>query len=117
METAVTVAEVYQLVSSVYDIVADKADEQVMIDFVTSLSDGEKGNNDLELILTDIRDSLQYNEDYTALQELSSRMELIDTRLDLEFECLNFGIGVIDSVLLAYASMKFLSWIFRFVTC
>lgn len=117
METAITIAEVYDLVSNVYDIVSSEVDNQVVVDFVKTLTDSEKGNNDLELILTDIRDSLQYNEDYTALQEISSRMELIDTRLDLEFECLNFGIGVIGSVLLAYASMKFLSWIFRFVTC
>lgn len=115
-ETAITLLEVYNLVQDVKTLVDQKDDLSQLVDLLEDNSDGQI-NTDTEKLLSEIKNSLQYNEDYTALQELSSRLELIDTRLDLEFECLNYGIGVIGSVLLAYTSMKFLSWIFRFVTC
>lgn len=115
-ETAITLLEVYNLVQDVKTLVDQKDDLSQLVDLLEDNSDGQI-NTDTEKLLSEIKNSLQYNEDYTALQELSSRLELIDTRLDLEFECLNYGIGVIGSVLLAYSSMKFLSWIFRFVTC
>lgn len=115
-EGAITLLEVYNLLLDVQNLVNSKDDLSQLVDLLDDNSDGQI-NTDSEKLLSDIKNSLQYNEDYTALQELSSRLELIDTRLDLEFECLNFGIGVIGSVLLSYTSMKFLSWIFRFVTC
>ncbi len=51
-----------------------------------------------------------------AIVEISSRLELMDKRLDTEFTVLNYGIGAIGSVLLAYTSMKFMSLVFRFIT-
>lgn len=115
-EGAITLLEIYNLVQDVKMLVDQKDDLSELVDLLDDNSDGEI-NTDSEKLLSEINDSLHFNEDYTALQELSSRLEVIDTRLDLEFECLNFGIGVIGSVLLAYTSMKFLSWLFRFVTC
>lgn len=113
---AIGLLEIYNLVLDVKTLVDSKDDLSDLVNLLDDNSDGQI-NTDTEKLLSEIKNSLQYNEDYTALQELSSRLELIDTRLDLEFECLNYGIGVIGSVLLAYTSMKFLSWIFRFVTC
>lgn len=114
MEEVITLLEVYNAVQEVKSLVGGD-DISRLVDILDDNIDGEV-NTDSELILEEIKNSLQYNEDYTALQELSSRLELIDTRLDLEFECLNFGIGVIGSCLLAYVSGKFLSWIFRYLS-
>lgn len=111
----ITLLEVYTLVSEVKSLVEAGSDFSELVDLLDDNSDGDI-NTDTEILLQDIKNSLQYDEDYTALQELSSRLELIDTRLDLEFECLNFGIGVIGSCLLAYVSGRFLSWIFRFIS-
>lgn len=86
---------------------------QEVADMLESLSDGEQGNNDIESLLVEIKDSLIYNEDYTAMQEISSRLELIDTRLDKEFEVLNGGISLIIVSLITIISWKFFGWIFR----
>lgn len=114
MEEIITLLEVYNAVQEVKELVGSDTDLSTVIDLLDNAIDGEI-NTDEEKLLVEIRDSLIYSEDCTALSEISSRLELIDTRLDTEFEVLNYGIGVIGSVLLAYTSMKFLSWIFRFV--
>lgn len=111
----ISLLEVYTLVSEVKSLVEAGNDFSELVDLLDDNIDGEN-TTDTEILLEDIKNSLQYDEDNTALQELSSRMELIDARLDAEFEVLNFGIGVIGSVLLAYTSGKFLSWIFRIVS-
>lgn len=109
--------ELFNLCTSIHDYVSDDIDlPQEAIDVLLSFADDETGNNDIEKTLVEIKNSLQYDENYTALEEISSRLEVIDTRLDLEFEVLNFGISVIGTVALAYASGKFLSWIFRILS-
>lgn len=60
-----------------------------MADLLKSFGNGETGDNDIESLLSNIKASLTYNEDYTALQEISSQLELIDTRLDTEFTVIN----------------------------
>lgn len=116
VEEVVTILEVYNLCNEIKEFVSDDVDLPVdVIEVLKTFGDGENGNNDIEKTLVDIRDSLMYDNENTSLSEISSRLEVIDTRLDLEFECLNYGIGVIGSVLLAYTSMKFLSWIYRFL--
>ena len=116
MEELITILEVYNAVQEVKELIGSDTDLTTVIDLLDNSIDGEI-NTDEEKLLVEIRDSLTYSEDVTALSEISSRLELIDTRLDTEFEVLNYGIGVIGSVLLAYTSMKFLSWIYRFVGC
>ena len=86
---------------------------QEVTDLLTSFSDGEQGNNDIEDILIKIKDTLMYDDDYTALSEISSRLELIDTRLDKEFEVINNGLGFIVIALTSILSWKFFSWIMR----
>lgn len=115
MEEVITLLEVYNAVQEVKGLIDSDVDLSTVIDLLDNSIDGEI-NTDEEKLLVEIRDSLMYNEDTTAIAEISSRLELIDARLDTEFEVLNYGIGVIGSVLLAYTSMKFLSWIFRFIT-
>lgn len=116
MEEVITILEVYNAVQEVKELVVSDTDLSTVIDLLDNSIDGEI-NTDEEKLLVEIRDSLTYSEDVTALSEISSRLELIDTRLDTEFEVLNYGIGVIGSVLLAYTAMKFLSWVYRFVGC
>ncbi len=115
MEEVITILEVYNAVQEVKELIGSDTDLSTVIDLLDNSIDGEI-NTDEEKLLVEIRDSLTYSGDVTALSEISSRLELIDTRLDTEFEALNYGIGVIGSVLLAYTSGKFLSWIFRFVS-
>lgn len=86
---------------------------QEVADMLKSLSDGEQGNNDIESLLVEIKDSLRYDEDYTALQEISSRLELIDTRLDKEFEVINSSLGFICTGIVTIVLWKFFSWIMR----
>lgn len=108
----VTLLELFNLCTTIHDYVSDDIDlPQNVIDVLLTFGDDETGNNDIEQTLVEIKNSLQYDEEYTALEEISSRLEVIDTRLDLEFEVLNFGISVIGTVALAYASGKFLSWL------
>lgn len=115
MEEVVTLLEVYNAVNEVKELVGSETDLSTILDIIDNSIDGEI-NTDEERLLSEIRDSLMYDENATALSEISSRLELIDARLDTEFQVLNYGIGVIGSVLLAFTSMKFLSWIFRFIT-
>lgn len=89
---------------------------QEVADMLKSLSDGEQGNNDIESLLVEIKDSLMYSKDYTAMQEISSRLELIDTRLDKEFEVINTSLGLIVSSMVAILSWKFFSWIMRLIS-
>lgn len=94
METAVTIVEVYQILTQIQELLSDDTELPAeVVDVLKTFGDGENGNNDIEKTLVDIRDSLMYDEENTAIYELSSRLEVIDTRLDREFECINFGLG------------------------
>ncbi len=118
--TLIEVFEAVTAVKEVVDVISGNTDgeliPQEVIDVLKSFGDSEQGNNDIEILLTDIKDSLMYNEDYTALQEISSRLELIDTRLDTEFIVINNGLGLIIASLIAILSWKFFSWLMRIVS-
>ena len=137
MDGGITVFEVYQLctdIKYVVDLLNSNSDdgllevletftdgestndiEKISDELVTVLetfTDGET-NNDLELQLADIKNSLMYNEDVTALSEISQRLEVIDTRLDREFITLNDCFSFICTALLCFISFKFFNWLFR----
>lgn len=118
--TLIEVFEAVTAVKEVVDVISGNTDgeliPQEVIDVLKSFGDSEQGNNDIEILLTDIKDSLMYNEDYTALQEISSRLELIDTRLDTEFTVINNGLGLIIASLISILSWKFFSWLMRIVS-
>lgn len=79
-----------ELLSNIFDNDGDgQLIPQDMADLLKSFGNGETGDNDIESLLSNIKASLTYNEDYTALQEISSQLELIDTRLDTEFTVIN----------------------------
>lgn len=114
LETAVTIVEVYQILTQIQELLSDDTELPAeVVDVLKTFGDGENGNNDIEKTLVDIRDSLMYDEENTAIYELSSRLEVIDTRLDREFECINFGLGLISSTLLVMVAWRFLSWLYR----
>lgn len=124
MEEVGTVLEVIQvlnLIKSLFDKNNDgdfdgELIPQEVTDVLKTLGDGEQGNNDVENILIEIKNSLMYNEEYTALSEISSRLELIDTRLDTEFDVINDGMGLIIVSLITILSWKFFGWLVRLVS-
>ena len=118
METTVTLVEVYEAIETVkevLDVVNDNTDDGFfpveVAETLMTLSDGETGNNDVEILLQDIQESLMYDDENTALYEISSRLELIDARLDTEFNALNEGVSFICTALLVMVVCKFFSWI------
>ncbi len=117
VETVITITEIADLLSKIFD---SDGDGQIippeLAEVLNSFDNGEVGDNDIEILLDDIKSSLTYNEDYTALQEISSRLELIDTRLDTEFIVINNGLGLIIASLIAILSWKFFSWLMRIVS-
>ena len=117
VETVITITEIADLLSKIFD---SDGDGQIippeLVEVLNSFDNGEVGDNDIEILLDDIKSSLTYNEDYTALQEISSRLELIDTRLDTEFIVINNGLGLIIASLIAILSWKFFSWLMRIVS-
>ena len=121
LETALEITSAINAIKGLFDKDSDGSFDgellpQEVTDLLVSLSDGEQGNNDIEILLTEIKDSLMYNEDYTALSEISSRLEVIDTRLDTEFEVINNGMGLIIVSLITILSWKFFGWLIRFVS-
>ena len=114
IETVITITEIADLLKSIFDSDGDgEVISQELIDVIDSFGNGEAGDNDIETLLVDIKSSLTYNEDYTALQEISSRLELMDTRLDTEFTVLNSSIGFIATGIITIFVWKFFSWIAR----
>lgn len=124
MEEIITLAEVYQMIKTIANLF-DKDDDgnidgelipQEFVDFLNTLKDDEYGNNDIEDILVDIKRSLMYDEENTAISEISARLEVIDTRLDTEFEVINDGLGLIVTSLIAIISWKFFGWLMRLIS-
>lgn len=112
MDGGITIFEVYQLcqdIKYVVDLISSDSDDG-LLEVLETFTDGET-NNDLELQLADIKNSLMYNEDVTALSEISQRLEVIDTRLDREFIALNDCFSFIGTTLLLFVCFKFLNWL------
>lgn len=116
MEEVVTLVEVFNICTSILDFVEDDVDLPVdVVEILKTFGDGEEGNNDIEQTLVEIKNSLQYDEQYTALEEISSRLEVIDTRLDYGFTSISLGLSAIISAIYAYATWRFLQWIYNIV--
>lgn len=119
--TALEIIEAINAIKGLFDKNSDGSFDgellpQEVTDLLVSLSDGEQGNNDIETLLVEIKDTLMYDDEYTALSEISSRLELIDTRLDKEFEVINLGFSFIITSIVALLSWKFFGWIIRLVS-
>lgn len=121
MEEAATLLEVIEVIQVFIKIFDSDGDGELdgdvippeLIEMLGTLSDGEQGNNDIENILVDIRQNLMYDEENTAISEVSARMEVIDTRLDEEFKVINTGFSFIITALIILLSWKFFGWIMR----
>lgn len=124
LEEVITIVEVFSAIKSIADLFDNDGDgsldgslvPQEVVDVLDTFTDGEQGNNDVENILVDIKQSLMYDEEYTSLSEISARMEVIDKRLDTEFEVINDGLGLIITCLIAIISWKFFGWLLRLVS-
>lgn len=116
----IEVYEAVQAVKEVVDIINDNTDGQLIpqevTDVLKTFGNNQTGDNDIEILLNDIKSSLMYDEKNTALYEISSRLEVIDTRLDKEFEVINRCFGVVIVGLITIVSWKFFGWIMRLVS-
>lgn len=113
----VSVWEVYQLCTDIkYVVDMMSEDTEVipdeLVEVLETWNDGEI-SNDLEVALNDLNTKLMYNEDVTALSEISQRLEVIDTRLDREFIAINDCYSFLCTLLLCFVSFKFLNWLVR----
>jgi len=116
----ITILEVYNAVNDVLEIVRSDDDNlpAEVIDVLRTFGDSEQGNNDVENLLVEIRDNLVYDpvlddEHTSAISEVSQRLEVMDKRLDTEFQTINGFFSLLGSLLLAYFSVKFVTWILR----
>ncbi len=120
MEGAETILTAFDIATEIYKAFDKDGDGQIIpeeaIDVLVTLGNGQAGDNDIEILLNDIKTSLMYDEKNTALYEISSRLEVIDTRLDKEFEVLNRCFGVVIVGLITIVSWKFFGWIMRLVS-
>lgn len=99
--TSLTLEEVIRIA---VDVFLDD-DDTALETFVETFTDGDYGNNDLERIF-------MYDDNYTVFEEISSRLEVIDTRLDYTNRLLSDGFGFVVTFCLVYISGKFIKWIF-----
>lgn len=120
MEEVATITEVFQVVNQILDYVDDgvQAIPPELVEVLQTFGDSEQGNNDIENLLVEIRDNLVYDpvlddEHTSALSEVSQRLEVMDKRLDTEFQIINGFFSLLGSLLLAYFSVKFVTWILR----
>lgn len=120
MEEVVTLVEVFQVVNEILDYVDDGVQviPPELVEVLQTFGDDEQGNNDVENLLVEIRDNLVYDpvlddEHTSAISEVSQRLEVMDKRLDTEFQTINGFFSLLGSLLLAYFSVKFVTWILR----
>ncbi len=108
------ILEIVQGIQEVTDIINGNTENALIptetLYVINSFADGE-ANTDVETTLEDIKDIFMYNEEYTVFEEMSSRLELIDARLDTEFTVLNEFYGFCGCTLLTVISLKFFSWL------
>lgn len=93
-----TIAEIIGILTEVKELIGED-------DPMATLTDGILGNNDLEKML-------MYDKDNTALSEMSSRLEVIDKRLDCTNQLLSHGFGFICTFVFVACAFKFLNWIY-----
>lgn len=113
------ILEIVQTIKEVSDVINDNTNDGYLlpdeaISTLEKLADNsEEPNTDLEVYLSEIKSVLMYDEEsnISSLQEISARLEVIDTRLDLEFLALNECFGFISTVLIVILSTKFFSWL------
>lgn len=77
------------------------------------LTDGNVGNTDIEKIFIYEPYDPGKSQYQTVYQELSSRLALIDRRLDCTNEILTSGFGFIGAFCCCLISFKFFGWIYN----
>lgn len=117
METVITIAEIAELLNNLFDSDGDgQIIPQEAVDVLESFGNSKAGDNDIEILLNDIKTSLMYDEENTALYEISSRLEVIDTRLDKGFEMISGAFSIVSTALVTLLCWKFFGWLMRLVS-
>ncbi len=115
--TALEIAEV------LYEVFDSDGDGQVIpqeaIDVLESFGNSEAGDNDVEALLTDIKNSLvtTYTDgEETVTMTVGQRLNIIDERLNAEFITVNDCLGLITTCLLSFFSFKILTWFYNILS-
>jgi len=124
--TLFEVMQAIQAVQEVVDVINDNTDELFLppetIDVLDKMDDNsDEPNTDIEVLLTQIRDSLVT--DYEVISEsgetsylsltVSERLDIIDRRLDTEFVTLNNAFSVLLGGLCFAVIWTFLRFVFN----
>lgn len=115
-----TVLTAIEIATEIFNKFDSDGDGQVIpqeaVDVLESFGNSEAGDNDIEILLNDIKTSLMYDENNTAFYEISSRLEVIDTRLDKGFEMISGAFSIVSTALVTLLCWKFFGWIMRLVS-
>ena len=119
--TLIEILEILTTIKGVVDLIPiDEDSTEVipseLIDMFETLNDGEVGNNDIEVLLSDIRTSLVSEEQQPYLAEVQQRLDIVDQRLNSEFIALNDCLGFMATTLICFVSFKFFNWLFDVVS-
>lgn len=99
MEEVATIAEVIGILNEIKGILGKD-------DPLSTLTDGKLGDNDLEQML-------MYDKEHTSLAEISSRLEVIDKRLDFTNQLIIQGFGFVGTFAFVLLSVKIFAWLFK----
>ena len=117
VETVITITEIADLLKSIFDSDGDgEIISQDLIDVIDSFGNGEAGDNDIELLLTDIKTSLVSDDNTAYMETVSQRLDTIDERLNAEFIALNDCIGLIATCFLSFFAFKVITWFYNLLS-
>lgn len=113
MEEIVVNMTVEEILKLIYEALADD-NTTGSEELAGLLTDNTLGNNDLEKIfIYEPYDPTDDTQVQTVFQEISSRLSLIDRRLDCTNEILTSGFGFIGAFCCCLVSMKFFGWLYN----
>lgn len=117
VETVITITEIADLLNKIFD---SDGDGQIippeLAEVLNSFDNGEIGDNDIEVLLDDIRTSLVTDDSSSYMEIVSQRLDIIDERLDAEFLAVNECFGLIATSLLSFFSFKVITWFYNLVS-
>lgn len=118
--TLFEVLEAVTAVKEVVDVINGNTDgeliPQEVTDVLKSFGDSEQGNNDIEILLTDIKKSLITSDESAYMEMVSNRLDVIDERLNAEFIALNDCLGLIATCFLSFFAFKVITWFYNLLS-
>lgn len=117
VETVITIAEIADLLNGIFDKDGDgQIIPQELTDILKSFNNGETGDNDIEMLLSDIKTSLVSDDNIAYMENVSLRLDTIDERLNSEFIALNDCMGLIATCFLSFFAFKVITWFYNLLS-